>query len=490
MTETAYYPHGLNGKVRGYECQHAGCKELTAALFLEEIGFTQKKIETTFIETSVPREPVNDTPVVEVAKPLNGTPVLTVVDMSTTIARMQNIPKAQWSGQLTIRKDNKGKQVNSLANINLILREDRALFKARFDEFAANTEVSIMGDAWTPVDDVVVNNVAQLVEYRYELEFPRDKVSIAIEAVSKLNSYDSAKLWLAAQNWDGKARIDLFGKDVLKAPDDVYARALSRYVWVSMAARVMSPGVKVDMAAILISPKQGTGKSSLVRSLSPKDDWFAEVDLSNKDEDLVRSMRGKAVLEMAEMRGLSARDSDSTKAFVTRQIDEWVPKYREYTTKYPRRSIFMGTTNTVRPLIDASGNRRWLPIRVAVTERYLDWPRFRDESGQYWAEAVAMIEKFKSVQEAVEHYAMEADRLAEGARIAALRIDDQMDEAREFLAQQPPGAIVTTRALMAALSMRSNNDSWRAHGILRMLGYQEIDGTNGWRKQLTQEFVL
>ncbi len=478
VSEAAYFPHGLAGRTRGFHCFHTHCSDRHSNEFLSEIGYLSYLAEQDFIATAVAREVAAAE---EAAKP--------PVKVAVTIQDIYTTPLPQFSGQNALRKE-KGKNLPTGANAALVVREDKNIVDARYDAFEDQCYVRIGGADFRKLTDVVVGELGEICEHRYNVEFPKEKLSLAIERHAKGNSYDSAHQWVAAQQWDSTPRIDAFAKDILKATDDAYGVALARFLWASMVARVLAPGCKVDMAAILISPKQGTGKSSLVRNLVPVTDWFAEVDLSNKDEDLVRSMRGKLVLEISEMRGLSARDSDSTKAFVTRQTDEWIPKYREYATAYPRRSVFVGTTNHTRVLIDPSGNRRWLPIRVAMTARFVNWPELRVHCGQYWAEAVKMIEQFDDVQSAVEHYAQAVDKLAEPARLAALRIDDQMDEAKRFLAEQLPGQKIATRALMAALNMRGNHDSYRVHAILRMLGYQEIDGTNDWRPRLTQEFVL
>jgi predicted P-loop ATPase len=64
-----------------------------------------------------------------------------------------------------------------------------------------------------------------------------------------------------------------------------------------------------------------------------------------------------------------------------------VPKYREFSVRYPRRLVFIGTTNHTEFLVDDTGNRRWLPVPV---ER-LDVEGIELHRGQLWAEGAALF---------------------------------------------------------------------------------------------------
>ncbi|MCV5824559.1 virulence-associated E family protein, partial [Escherichia coli] len=85
---------------------------------------------------------------------------------------------------------------------------------------------------------------------------------------------------------------------------------------------------------------------------------------AEKDDDLARKMRGRLVAEIGELRGLNTKELESIKAFVTRTHENWIPKYREFATQFPRRLVFVGTTNEDEFLADKTGNRRWLPVEV------------------------------------------------------------------------------------------------------------------------------
>jgi predicted P-loop ATPase len=151
----------------------------------------------------------------------------------------------------------------------------------------------------------------------------------------------------------------------------------------------MSPGIKADMVPILVG-EQGAKKSSSVAAMAPNPDFFTEVSFHEKDEDLARKMRGRLIAEIGELRGLHTRELESIKAFITRTHENWVPKYREFATSFPRRLVFIGTTNQEHFLADDTGNRRWCPVRTSMA----DIDAIKRDRLQLWAEGRVWFDLF------------------------------------------------------------------------------------------------
>lgn len=61
--------------------------------------------------------------------------------------------------------------------------------------------------------------------------------------------------------WDGVERVERFLESYAGAEAGDYSRAVSRYMWTAMAARLLNPGAKCDMVPVLVGG-QGTGKST------------------------------------------------------------------------------------------------------------------------------------------------------------------------------------------------------------------------------------
>lgn len=208
-----------------------------------------------------------------------------------------------------------------------------------------------------------------------------DNVRQAVAEVGALHTFDSAADWLNALQHDGKSRVATFLRDYFGADDSDYSRAVSVYLWTALAARVLDPGCQADMAVIMVS-SQGERKSTGISSLCPRPEQFVELNLDESDDDLARKMSGCLIGELAELRGLMTRDLESIKSFITRKHEKWVPKYKEFAHTYPRRLIFIGTTNKREFLADETGERRFLPVDVLQAKP----EAIQRDRDQLWAE--------------------------------------------------------------------------------------------------------
>jgi predicted P-loop ATPase len=124
---------------------------------------------------------------------------------------------------------------------------------------------------------------------------------------------------------------------------------------------------------IFISPKQGTGKSSLCKILALESDWYlGKYKLGGTEQNSLPLLAGKWVVELSELAGLSKTDFEDVKTLLTSTEDEYVAKYEAIPTVHRRRCCFIGTSNLRQPLADPSGNRRFLPVHVQGAIN-LDW---------------------------------------------------------------------------------------------------------------------
>ena len=151
---------------------------------------------------------------------------------------------------------------------------------------------------------------------------------------------------------------------------------------IAAAARIYRPGCKVDHVLVFEGP-QGVGKSTCLRILAG-DEWFADEisDLGTKDS--AQDLRGKWVVELAEVAALKRATLERMKAFISRNVDHYRPSYGRRSMDFPRQCVFAGTTNADAYLADETGNRRFWPVKVTGL-RLEELVRDRD---QLWAEAV------------------------------------------------------------------------------------------------------
>lgn len=383
-------------------------------------------------------------------------------------------------GESFMRDDKTGKIRKTQENLNVAFTLSPDAIYTREDKFTGTVDISLQGGDWQPVTDNRVNKLRRMLERGMDVSYSSDDIGKGLSEAAESNAFDSAMDALDAQVWDGQPRVKAFGTNILKCTPSQYADAVSMYTWVAMAARVIAPGCKADISPIFISPNQGTGKSSTIRAMALNEDWYEELDFAKHDDDLARKMQGKVVIELPELRGLQGREAGATKAFLTQQHDSWVPKYKEHKVQHDRRCIFIGTDNRLRMLTDPTGNRRWAPLRVAVTAEFCDGPTMKRDAGQYWAEAVAIIEQFASPEEAVEHYSTIVRNLSAPYVRAATQVDPWYAAVDLFIEKQPDGTKITLQGLFAgvlsgSLAQLDHVKATRLRGIMTMLGIAETD---------------
>ena len=163
--------------------------------------------------------------------------------------------------------------------------------------------------------------------------------------------------------------------------------AIGELLLVAMVRRIFAPGCKFDYMVVLQGP-QGCGKSTFCRKLAGGPDYFEEsMTLAATPKEIVERA-GKWVVEVAELSGLSAKGVEHAKALVTRTEDRARRAFGHFTESAPRAFVLIATTNESVFLHDATGNRRYLPVRVSD----IDIEALKRDREQLLAEAVE-IEK-------------------------------------------------------------------------------------------------
>ncbi|WP_288531242.1 virulence-associated E family protein [uncultured Secundilactobacillus sp.] len=278
-------------------------------------------------------------------------------------------PLPSWQDELKKTAEG-GIRVRSLSNIRNIIQHDQNLKGVLgYDEFAdvivklrQSPEAGLVGQYWGDSDDALVRNY---IDDRYDLLFSKENIADAVIAVAKNTIVNPVKARIETQEWDGKPRAESYFIDYIGAEDNHYTRTVTKVWFTGAIARVYHAGVKFEIVPIL-QGGQGIGKSTAARNLFP-DAFNDTLKSMGKSKDDYQQLQGSWILELGELSALSKSDVELTKNFISSPSDTYRNSYGRYATPHPRKCVFIGTTNHEDYLKDATGERRFYPVKCGVT---------------------------------------------------------------------------------------------------------------------------
>ena len=281
--------------------------------------------------------------------------------------------------------NSRGAPIPNLWNALMALRNDpHWQGRLRYDEMLR----SAVG-VEHPISDI---DVYRTHEWLQANGFPRlglEPVREAVAIVAREHAFHPVRDWLSSLKWDSEERIWTWLHRLVGTPDDEYHRQVGALFLVAMVARIFEPGCQSDYTLVLEGPQKHL-KSSLCRLIGGK---HFSATLPPLDADPVRlsmHLRGKWLIEIAELSAFQRADNEKLKAFLTNPVEQFTPKFGREEVFEPRQCLFIGTTNKFTWMKDETGGRRFWPVKCGQIK--LD--AFEDEREQLFAEAVDHYRQF------------------------------------------------------------------------------------------------
>jgi hypothetical protein len=343
-----------------------------------------------------------------------GTIKKAIEDTGSTIGEYEShksfsliVNDERFTGKKSVRKSilsdleinpNTGKIINNSRNAENIIKSELGDAIA-FDVFK-NSEC-VRGDLpwrkrefpnkpyehWLPSDD-------KRLQHYMGKEYDFKNASMILNAyteISRLHPFHPIKEYLESQVWDGIPRVETFFIDYLGATNSDYIKAVTRKWFAAAVTRIYDPGCKFDYMPVLVGP-QGAKKSSTIARIAL--DWFSD-SLKNFDsKDAGEQLQGSWIFEIGELAAMKKSEVEEIKAFITKQSDIYRVAYDRIVSDFPRKCVFIGTTNKMDFLRDQTGNRRFWAIEVNPDNREYDPAEALTNEivGQIWAEAFLLYQ--------------------------------------------------------------------------------------------------
>lgn len=294
---------------------------------------------------------------------------------------------ARKNSKIDIDFDSKGTPSATIENYVKVLENDPKFADLKFNLLTYSPEQIRDGKAvkWTDADDV---ETQRYIEKEYGF-YSAQKCDGALRLVFSKNQYHPVRDYVDSIKWDGISRIYTFLAKWTKCEDTPYTREVSRLIFAGGIHRLYNPGCKFDDMPVLIGKKQGEGKSTLVRWLALKDEYFTEVN-EFEGQKGIESIEGAWICEVSELLALTkTKEQEAVKGYLTRLNDRYRMPFDKRTTDHLRQCIFIGTTNKEQFLTDKTGNRRFYPVVVHQTgyELFDNEEAVKADIRQCWAEA-------------------------------------------------------------------------------------------------------
>jgi predicted P-loop ATPase len=304
-----------------------------------------------------------------------------------------------WTSFLEYTRTFQGeKLIRDVTNCRLFLEFSQHLHGLwAFDQFEAAPIVTgyrnWMGETEVPlkgykIDDALINKLRYFILTHHKENFSLTVLNETIDMLCARATFHPVRTYLENLRWDGIDRCHTWLSRYCAVEDAEYARAVGVRWLVGAVQRVMQPGSQMDSMLIFYG-KQGLGKSTAANILAG--DWFLDnlKPLGGFGKESEEGLRGKWIVEVAELQGFNRVDMTKIKEFLTRKVDTYRMSYGRRSADFPRQCVFIGTTNESHFLRDDENRRFW----AVECKGDFDLAGLRRDRNQIWAQALTLYKQ-------------------------------------------------------------------------------------------------
>lgn len=372
----------------------------------------------------------------------------------------------------TIHQNKDDKKILTIPPIGNYLKYDQFVHDIVWDKPAPWFKIS---NEWTDQDAVEFKNI---LSEQLAMDFSVDLIHEVASVCASRRAFHPVRDYLNDCSWDGIRRVDRWLSMYCGAVDNSYTRFIGRKALIACVARIFNPGVKFDHVLVM-EGVQGIGKSYMWDVLA--NPWFTDAPLHIQDKSAIEIMRGKWIVELAEMDALTKYESQTIKGFLSRTEDRCRMAYERKTQNFPRQNVFVGSLNPEVHgwLKDRTGNRRYWPVAVSR----IDIPELKRVRHELWAEALELYKKGEDLSVADANMrslmAQEVEGRMQQDPWFSILEEHLHSKANDYMTEQ--GIVVNpaemySRCIGGSASTFRFQESGRIASILHSLGFEKVRG--------------
>ena len=222
-----------------------------------------------------------------------------------------------------------------------------------------------------------------------------DSLHAFLPAIAEARQVNRVRGYLRSRMWDGTDRFEKLAISLGSHDQDVALISIMRWLIQGCAAadgaelaQSSDPEVKAVFEYVLVLlGDQGVGKTKGLSNIVPRElrAYLKEsVVLNTNSKDSVKLAVSGWIAELGELDAtFRAADHVAFKAFMSREHDELRMPYAAKSSRFRRRTVFVGSVNEQTFLKDKTGARRFFPL--SVDRGFPAWPD--NDIDQLWAQA-------------------------------------------------------------------------------------------------------
>ena len=173
--------------------------------------------------------------------------------------------------------------------------------------------------------------------------------------------FDPLESYLRQLDWDRVPRVNTALHTYTGCDDTEHTREVSRIFFLSMSAKALHPGCKVDTIAIFEREK-GTEETDMLSIIGKN--WYTDSLKkigSKRNYDVLKTMW---LAKIPNLTDTLEKGGKVIHHYLTRQTDSYLPAYKREAVTVQKRYMYVGETddNTYQQYIE--GSRRFMPIQI------------------------------------------------------------------------------------------------------------------------------